>query len=99
VSIHDLWAVIDAGGTAPIIDVREPVEYAAGHVPGARLVPLSTVPQLVGDLPVDRPVYLVCQVGARSAQAAQFLARHGVDAVNVEGGTGDWVAAGYPVER
>jgi rhodanese-related sulfurtransferase len=38
-------------------------------------------------------------VGGRSAQAALFLARRGIDAVNVDGGTGEWVAAGYPVER
>lgn len=102
VSVHDLKAVLDeagAGGGVEVVDVREPDEYAEGHVPGARLVPLATVPHHVGGLPVDRPVYLVCQVGARSAQAAQFLAQHGVDAVNVAGGTGDWVAAGYPVER
>jgi len=98
VSIHDLKAALDAG-EADVVDVREPAEYAGGHVPGARLVPLSTVPQAVGDLPTDRPVYLVCQSGARSGQAAAFLAKQGVDAVNVDGGTGDWVAAGYPVER
>ena len=56
-------------------------------------------PPLVGDLPTDRPVYVICAVGGRSGQAAQFLAQHGVDAVNVAGGTGDWLAAGYPVER
>jgi rhodanese-related sulfurtransferase len=82
-----------------VIDVREPYEYVEGHVPGARLVPLATVPQLVGALPLDRPVYLVCAVGGRSAQAAMYLSRSGVDAVNVEGGTGDWAAAGYPLER
>jgi rhodanese-related sulfurtransferase len=38
-------------------------------------------------------------VGGRSGQAAHFLSQRGVDAVNVDGGTGDWLAAGYPVER
>ena len=37
-------------------------------------------------------------MGARSGRAAEFLAQHGVDAVNVDGGTRDWVAAGYPVD-
>jgi len=104
VSVHDLKSALDAAGgdgkeQVEVIDVREPWEYAEGHVPGARPVPLASVPQLVGELPTDRPVYLVCQVGARSAQAAAFLAHHGVDAVNVDGGTGEWVAAGLPVER
>ncbi|MGH8894335.1 MAG: rhodanese-like domain-containing protein [Actinomycetes bacterium] len=97
-SIHDLKAALD-GGEVEVVDVREPYEFAEGHVPGARLVPLRTVPQHVPEFSTDRPVFFICQVGARSAQAAQFLAHHGVDAVNVEGGTGDWVAAGYPVER
>lgn len=98
VSIHDLKTALDAGD-AVVVDVREPEEYAAGHVPGARPVPLAGVPALAGQLPTDKPVYLVCQSGGRSAQAAAFLAHQGVDAVNVDGGTGDWAAAGYPVER
>ena len=96
VTVHELKAALDAGEPL-VLDVREPDEFAYGHVPGARLVPLRTVPGLLGELP-DEPVYLVCAVGARSAQAAAFLAHHGVDAVNVDGGTRDWVQAGYPVE-
>jgi len=97
VSVQQLRALL--ADEPLVVDVREPYEYADGHVPGARPVPLATVPQLLGELPMDRPVYLVCQVGARSAQAAAFLAHHGVDAVNVDGGTGEWISAGYPVER
>jgi rhodanese-related sulfurtransferase len=98
VSVHDLKTVLDAGSTL-VIDVREPYEYAVGHLPGAEPMPLMSVPQRVDELPTDRPVYVVCAVGGRSAQAAAFLATRGVDAVNVDGGTGEWVAAGYPVER
>lgn len=98
VSIHDLKSALD-DGEAEVVDVREPTEYAGGHVPGARLVPLATVPLNLADFPTDRPVYVVCQSGGRSGQAAQFLAQRGVDAVNVDGGTGDWMAAGYPVEQ
>ena len=97
VSVHDLKAALDEGAT--VIDVREPDEYAAGHVPGATLVPLMTVPQRLDDLPGGTPLYVVCAVGGRSAQAAAFLESRGVEAVNVDGGTNDWVAAGYPVER
>jgi rhodanese-related sulfurtransferase len=98
VSVHDLKTVLDAGATL-VIDVREPYEYAGGHLPGAEPMPLMSVPQRVDELPTDRPVYVVCAVGGRSARAAAFLATRGVDAVNVDGGTGEWVAAGYPVER
>lgn len=98
ISVHELKAALDQGA-ATVIDVREPVEYVDGHLPGARLVPLAQVPTLVGNLPTDAPVYLVCAVGARSGRAAEYLAQNGVDAVNVEGGTRDWVAAGYPLDR
>ena len=84
---------------AALIDVREPSEYARGHVPGARLVPLATVPSALSDLPADRPLFVICEVGSRSAQAAAFLRHHGFDARNVEGGTQEWIAAGYPVEH
>jgi rhodanese-related sulfurtransferase len=98
VTVYDLNAAL-TDGSAVVIDVREPHEYADGHIPGAALMPLMTVPQRVDELPTDRTVYIVCAVGARSAQAAAFLASRGVDAVNVDGGTVEWVAAGYPVER
>jgi rhodanese-related sulfurtransferase len=97
VSIQDLRAALDSGAT--VIDVREPEEYATGHVPGARLVPLATVPQHVPDLPTDEPVFVICQVGGRSAHAAHYLSQRGIDARSVDGGTGDWIAAGYPVDR
>jgi rhodanese-related sulfurtransferase len=96
VTVHELKTALDEG--AVVIDVREPEEYAAGHVPGAALVPLATVPHCLDDLPGTRPLFVVCAVGGRSAQAVAFLAAHGVDAVNVDGGTNDWVAAGYPVQ-
>jgi rhodanese-related sulfurtransferase len=97
VSVHELKAALDEGEPM-LVDVREPGEFAQGHVPGARLVPMQTVPGLVGELPTDEPVYLVCAVGARSAQVAMFLAQHGVDAVNVDGGTREWMLAGFPLE-
>ena len=101
ITVHELKVALDGGEIGPhdLVDVREPYEYAGGHLPGARLVPLAAVPGLVGELATDRPLYLVCQSGNRSGRAAEFLAQFDIDAVNVEGGTGDWLAAGYPVER
>ena len=98
VTVHELNAALTEG-PAVVIDVREPHEYADGHVPGATPMPLMTVPQRVDEMPTDRTVYIVCAVGARSAQAAVFLASRGVDAVNVDGGTVEWVAAGFPIEH
>ncbi len=84
---------------ALVLDVREPHEYAAGHVPGARLTPLATVPDALGDLPAGRPIFVICQSGNRSRVAAQHLARAGRDARSVIGGTGGWISAGQPVVR
>lgn len=82
---------------AVVVDVREPDEYAAGHVPDARLVPLGELPDRAHGLPRHRRVHLVCASGSRSLLAADWLAREGFDAVSVAGGTQAWQSAGYPV--
>lgn len=80
-----------------LLDVRQPDEYQAGHVPGAVLVPLDQLPERVGEVPRDAPLYVICQAGARSARAVAFLAEQGIEATNVAGGTGAWIAAGREV--
>ena len=82
---------------APVIDVREPDEYTAAHVPGATLIPLATVPDEVTQVPSGETVYVICAKGARSLRAAEFYRAQGIDAVNVAGGTSAWVEAGQPV--
>ena len=82
---------------ARIIDVREPDEYTAGHVPGAVLVPLGTVPDQLDQFGGDGTTYVICQAGGRSMRAAQFAAEHGHEVVNVAGGTGAWIASGRDV--
>lgn len=81
----------------PVIDVREPQEYVEGHVAGAALLPLATVPDRIADIPIDGPVLIICRSGARSRNAAEFLRTQGIDAINVGGGTMDWIRAGHPV--
>jgi rhodanese-related sulfurtransferase len=80
-----------------IIDVREPHEYRAGHVPGARSLPVEQVPLHLGGLRRRRPLYLICESGNRSQRVAEYLARHGYDARTVVGGTSAWRQAGRPV--
>jgi rhodanese-related sulfurtransferase len=84
---------------AVVIDVREPFEYAEGHVPGARLMPLGQLSSRIGDLPRNAPVYVVCASGNRSVAAAAFLASAGVDAWSVAGGTGAWIHSGHQIVR
>jgi rhodanese-related sulfurtransferase len=83
---------------ATIIDVRESDEYAAGHVPGAQLMPLGVVPVRANELPTGEPVYVICASGGRSSQAAEFLTGAGVDARSVTGGTNAWARGGRPLE-
>jgi rhodanese-related sulfurtransferase len=95
----DVTALHDAG-KVPLIDVRTPGEYAAGHVPGAVNVPLDTLSAAaVGALvPPGGEVWVICEVGGRSAAASKQLAAWGLAPVNVDGGTRAWRAAGWPVE-
>lgn len=93
ISVHDLRA----GRDVPLIDVREVDEYTAGHVPGAVNLPMSTLGEHLDELP-EGPFDVICQAGGRSARVVDALTARGHDATNVEGGTGEWIAAGYDVE-
>ncbi len=84
---------------AVTIDVREPDEYVAGHVPGVRLMPMSEVGPRIGELPRTDPVYVICQNGNRSLVVADQLIRQGFDARSVAGGQSAWASLGYPVVR
>ena len=72
---------------ARVIDVREPDEYATGHVPGAELIPLGTVPEHLDRFGADGPTYVICRSGGRSMRACEFASTSGHDVVNVTGGT------------
>src|SRR5262249_31174941 len=69
-----------------LLDVREPEEYARGHVPEAVNLPQADLATRLAEVPPDRPVYLICQGGFRSLRAAQFLRQQGrEDVVSVKG--------------
>lgn len=76
---------------AQLIDVREPNEFENGHILGARNIPLSQMKTRMKELRPDKPVYLYCQSGMRSARAAQFLHRKGYkDLSHLQGGFKKW---------
>jgi hydroxyacylglutathione hydrolase len=91
----DIDALEARTSDAVVLDVREPEEYAHGHVPGAVSLPQADLASRLDEVPRDRPVMLICQRGMRSYRAAQFLVQMGIDQVaSVKGGTGAWRAAG-----
>ncbi|MFH8617925.1 rhodanese-like domain-containing protein [Streptomyces sp. NPDC017979] len=85
-----------------VVDVRTPGEYAAGHLPGAVNVPLDqlrrALPELTGAAG-RRPLLMVCASGARSERACAALARHGVRAATLVGGTSAWADRGLALEH
>lgn len=84
------------GGHALLVDVREPDEYAAGHAPGAVLMPLAEIG--AERLPVGVDLMMICRSGNRSSKAVQRLGQAGRSALNVDGGMTAWQQAGLPVE-
>jgi len=79
-----------------VLDVREPVEWAHGHIAGSQHIPMNELPERLAELP-DGQVLVVCKVGGRSAQVTGWLVQQGRDAVNLDGGLLDWQAAGRPM--
>jgi rhodanese-related sulfurtransferase len=86
----------DAG--AVVLDVREPSEWAEGHVPGATLIPLGELARRASELPHDGTIVVICLSGNRSAQGRDILLAAGYEATSVDGGMTAWRAAGLPVE-
>ena len=82
-----------------LLDVREPEEYAHGHVPGAVNLPQAELASRLDEVPRDRPVQMICQSGYRSLRSTQFLAQMGyTNVANIKGGTAAWRASGNPLE-
>jgi hydroxyacylglutathione hydrolase len=89
VPVKDLAELMEEG--AALIDVRAESEWEAGHIPGARHIPLGHLTEHVSELPTDRPIVLQCQSGARSSIGASLLRARGFTQVaNLVGGYAAW---------
>ena len=82
-----------------VIDVREMNEYTAGTMPGAKAIPMATVPVRMNELEQDKELVVICRSGARSAQVCMFLQQQGFENVfNLRGGLMSWARSGLPIE-
>jgi rhodanese-related sulfurtransferase len=95
VSVADALALRESG--AFILDVRQPEEWDAVHIPDATLIPLGELASRVSEVPRDQQVVVVCRSGNRSAQGRDILLGAGLPSVtSMAGGMNDWAASGYP---
>ncbi len=79
------------GEEITILDVRQPSEYEKSHIPGAVLIPLSTLSDRLDELEPEKPTLVYCAIGGRSRVAAQMLAGKGFkQVINVAGGIKAW---------
>jgi rhodanese-related sulfurtransferase len=87
-----------AAGEAVLIDVREPYEWEAGRIAGAKHIELERLGGKADELPKDTPVIFQCRMGRRSALATQAFRAVGFDAYNMRGGLQAWADEGLPLE-
>lgn len=96
VSALEAFELLDDG--AILIDVREDLEWDAGHAPMATWMPLAQVPDHLDELPRDRLIICACRSGARSRRASTYLQENGLDVANLDGGMLSWFAEDLPFE-
>jgi len=89
--------IIDAD-EAELVDVREPYEWDAGRIPGAKHIELERLAGRADELPKDKPVIFLCRMGRRSALATDAFRAVGYDAYNMRGGIQAWAEEGLPLE-
>lgn len=108
IDLSTLAPVLDAQTVAAIkdhadvllIDVREQVEYDAGHIPGITLIPMGEVPGRLAEIPKDKTVIVTCRSGNRSSQVASYLQEQGFTNIHdLQGGIIAWQQAGLPIEQ
>jgi rhodanese-related sulfurtransferase len=96
VSREEARKLIDEG--AQLVDVRADHEWEAGHIAGAKHVPLPELPQRTGEIDQDRPVVVYCRGGNRSSMATAALNDAGYDAVKLSEGIVGWAGEDLPLE-
>jgi rhodanese-related sulfurtransferase len=99
IDVNELETLI-AQDAVRVLDVRDPWEFAMGHVPDAIHIPMQELPARLAELAHDKPYAVICASGGRSEGATDFLiARSFVGAMSVWGGTSAWARSGRPIVR
>ena len=83
ISTKELEALIHNAVDIELIDVREKNEWDQIRIPGAKLIPLSSIEFRMNDIDFSKPVYVFCRTGGRSGQVCAWLESHGKKANNV----------------
>jgi len=87
-------------GEVAVLDVREPWELEICRIADSIAIPLGSLPERSGELPLERTLVVVCHHGARSARAVQYLRSRGIaNAVNLAGGIDAWAREIEPAMR
>jgi hydroxyacylglutathione hydrolase len=96
IDVHQLRERVGHDGVH-VLDVRQPAEWAAGHIDGAQFITGAQLPARLDEVPHGAPVAVVCGSGMRSSVLASLLVRAGrTEIANVPGGMSAWNSAGYP---
>ncbi len=86
------------GRGATLLDVRDPKERAARHIPNSFWIPVTELSRRWRELPAGVPVVVYCSAGSRSFRASKYLRERGRAAAALVGGLSAWAASGEPVE-
>ncbi|HAQ08660.1 MAG TPA: hypothetical protein DCR24_14540 [Bacillus bacterium] len=90
-SLEDVLTKMQGNEAIAILDVRESAEYAFGHIPNAKSIPLGELEDRLGELNPDEDVYVICRSGSRSDLAAKKMAEKGFKKpINVVSGMKEW---------
>ena len=96
VTAAEAKSIIDAG--SQLVDVRTDGEYEAGHIPGARHIPMADLQRESAGLAQNQPIVIYCRSGNRSGPAAEAFAASGWDAHSIDGGLIAWSEAGFELD-
>jgi rhodanese-related sulfurtransferase len=100
ISLEEAKTMMDSGNSV-VIDVRQPDEWASGHVAGAIHIPVDDVLSRIDELPADKDLLFICAMGVRSGLACEMAAAMNIATdhlYNIEEGTPAWIQGNYPTE-